>query len=97
MPSSGKRMADQESEFIAKIASGVSGLNAHAWDRLGEGDSLLALVRSFDIDVLAVRPFDDDRDAVTTGREARELERSLDDLLHRVHARAARKQQCGQP
>ena len=31
-------MADQESEFIAKIASGVSGLNAHAWDRLGAND-----------------------------------------------------------
>ena len=31
-------MADQESEFVAKIASGVSGLNAHAWDRLSEGD-----------------------------------------------------------
>ena len=27
-------MADQESEIIAKIASGVSGLNARAWDRL---------------------------------------------------------------
>ncbi|MFL6778111.1 MAG: GNAT family N-acetyltransferase [Sphingomicrobium sp.] len=31
-------MADQESEFVAKIASGVSGLNAHAWDRLSSGD-----------------------------------------------------------
>jgi uncharacterized protein len=31
-------MADRESEIIAKIASGVSGLNAHAWDRLGNGD-----------------------------------------------------------
>jgi hypothetical protein len=28
-------MADQETEIIAKIASGVSGLNARAWDRLG--------------------------------------------------------------
>jgi predicted N-acyltransferase len=28
-------MADQESQVIAKIASGVSGLNAGAWDRLG--------------------------------------------------------------
>ena len=27
-------MADRESEIIAKIASGVSGLNAHAWDRI---------------------------------------------------------------
>jgi len=31
-------MADHESEIIAKIASGVSGLNARAWDRLGSGD-----------------------------------------------------------
>ncbi|HEX6073390.1 MAG TPA: GNAT family N-acetyltransferase [Sphingomicrobium sp.] len=31
-------MADRESEFVAKIASGVSGLNARAWDRLA-GDS----------------------------------------------------------
>ena len=31
-------MADRESEIIAKIASGVSGLNARAWDRLGNGD-----------------------------------------------------------
>ncbi|HEX8839194.1 MAG TPA: peptidogalycan biosysnthesis protein, partial [Sphingomicrobium sp.] len=30
-------MADQEPEIIAKIASGVSGLNARAWDRLGDG------------------------------------------------------------
>jgi uncharacterized protein len=29
-------MADRESEIIARIASGVSGLNARAWDRLGE-------------------------------------------------------------
>ena len=28
-------MADRESDIIAKIASGVSGLNARAWDRLG--------------------------------------------------------------
>ena len=27
-------MADRESEIIAKVASGVSGLNAHAWDRI---------------------------------------------------------------
>jgi uncharacterized protein len=31
-------MADRETEIIAKIASGVSGLNAHAWDRLTAGD-----------------------------------------------------------
>jgi hypothetical protein len=30
-------MADRESEIIAKIASGVSGLNAGAWDRLANG------------------------------------------------------------
>jgi predicted N-acyltransferase len=30
-------MADRESEIIAKIASGVSGLNEHAWDRLAGG------------------------------------------------------------
>ena len=34
-------MADQETEFVAKIASGVSGLNAHAWDRLSDGDPFL--------------------------------------------------------
>ena len=34
-------MADQETELIAKIASGVSGLNAHAWDRLSDGDPFL--------------------------------------------------------
>ena len=35
-------MADRESEIIAKIASGVSGLNARAWDRLGPGDPFLS-------------------------------------------------------
>src|SRR4051812_3122138 len=30
-------MADRESEILAKVASGVSGLNAHAWDRLAGG------------------------------------------------------------
>jgi len=35
-------MADRESEIIAKIASGVSGLNAHAWDRLTGGDPFLS-------------------------------------------------------
>ena len=34
-------MADRESEIIAKIASGVSGLNGFAWDRLTEGDPFL--------------------------------------------------------
>jgi predicted N-acyltransferase len=31
-------MADQETDIIAKIASGVSGLNAGAWDRLSAND-----------------------------------------------------------
>ena len=31
-------MADRETEIIAKIASGVSGLNPRAWDRLGASD-----------------------------------------------------------
>src|SRR5436305_5916931 len=31
-------MADQESEIIARIAGGVSGLNAQAWDRLAGSD-----------------------------------------------------------
>jgi predicted N-acyltransferase len=35
-------MADQESEIVAKIASGVSGLNARAWDRLGAGDPFVS-------------------------------------------------------
>ena len=35
-------MADRESEIIAKIASGVSGLNATAWDRLSGGDPFLS-------------------------------------------------------
>jgi predicted N-acyltransferase len=35
-------MADRESEVIAKIASGVSGLNARAWDRLAAGDPFLS-------------------------------------------------------
>ena len=35
-------MADRESEIIAKIASGVSGLNARAWDRLADGDPFLS-------------------------------------------------------
>ena len=35
-------MADRESEIIAKIASGVSGLNAGAWDRLGATDPFVS-------------------------------------------------------
>ncbi len=35
-------MADRESEIIAKIASGVSGLNARAWDHLGADDPFLS-------------------------------------------------------
>lgn len=34
-------MADRETEVLAKIASGVSSLNARAWDRLGSGDPFL--------------------------------------------------------
>lgn len=35
-------MADRETEIIARIASGVSGLNAHAWDRLVGNDPFLS-------------------------------------------------------
>ena len=35
-------MADQESEFVAKIASGVSVLNSRAWDRLAGSDPFLS-------------------------------------------------------
>jgi predicted N-acyltransferase len=35
-------MADQETEVIAKIASGVSGLNSFAWDRLTEDEPFLS-------------------------------------------------------
>lgn len=35
-------MADRESEIIAKIAGGVSGLNARAWDRLAGGDPFVS-------------------------------------------------------
>jgi predicted N-acyltransferase len=35
-------MADQESEVIAKIASGVSGLNRQAWDRLAGTDPFVS-------------------------------------------------------
>ena len=31
-------MADQETQFVAKIASGISDLNARAWDGLGGSD-----------------------------------------------------------
>ena len=35
-------MADHETEIIAKIASGVSGINAHAWDRVAGDDPFLS-------------------------------------------------------
>jgi predicted N-acyltransferase len=35
-------MADRETEIVAKIASGVSGLNARAWDRLGADDPFVS-------------------------------------------------------
>ena len=35
-------MADRETEIIAKIASGVSGLNGRAWDSLGCGDPFVS-------------------------------------------------------
>lgn len=35
-------MADRETEVVAKIASGVSGLNARAWDQLGAGEPFLS-------------------------------------------------------
>jgi predicted N-acyltransferase len=35
-------MADQEREFVAKIASGVAGLNARAWDRLAGTDPFVS-------------------------------------------------------
>jgi predicted N-acyltransferase len=35
-------MADQENQIFAKIAGGVSGLNARAWDRLTGGDPFLS-------------------------------------------------------
>src|SRR6476469_6856341 len=35
-------MADQESEIIAKIAGGISGLNARAWDRLAAEDPFVS-------------------------------------------------------
>src|SRR5205085_3516244 len=37
-----KGMADRETEIIAKIASGVSGLNAGAWDRLAGTDPFVS-------------------------------------------------------
>jgi len=42
MRSSGKAMADRESEIVAKIASGVAGLNPFAWDRLAGGDPFVS-------------------------------------------------------
>jgi uncharacterized protein len=35
-------MADRESDIIAKVASGVSNLNASAWDRLADGDPFVS-------------------------------------------------------
>jgi predicted N-acyltransferase len=35
-------MADRETEIVAKIASGVSGINARAWDRLAGGDPFVS-------------------------------------------------------
>jgi predicted N-acyltransferase len=35
-------MADRESEIVAKIASAVSGINGHAWDRLTGGDPFVS-------------------------------------------------------
>ena len=35
-------MADRETEFVAKVASGVAGLNARAWDRLTGGDPFVS-------------------------------------------------------
>jgi predicted N-acyltransferase len=35
-------MADRESEVIAKLASGVSGLNSHAWDRISGDDPFVS-------------------------------------------------------
>ena len=35
-------MADRETEIIARIASGMSGLNASAWDRLAGSDTFLS-------------------------------------------------------
>ncbi len=35
-------MADRESEIVAKIASGISGLNRHAWDRLAGSQPFVA-------------------------------------------------------
>ena len=35
-------MADRESEIIARIASGVTGLNPGAWDRLAQGDPFVS-------------------------------------------------------
>ena len=35
-------MADRETEFVAKVASGVAGLNAAAWDRLAGDDPFVS-------------------------------------------------------
>jgi uncharacterized protein len=50
-------MADQEAAFVAKLAGGVAGLNARAWDRLAGGDPFLshAFLSSLE-DSASVRP-----------------------------------------
>jgi len=35
-------MADRETEFVAKVAAGVAGLNAAAWDRLAGDDPFVS-------------------------------------------------------
>jgi predicted N-acyltransferase len=35
-------MADRETEVIAKLTSGVAGLNAAAWDRLAGNDPFVS-------------------------------------------------------
>jgi predicted N-acyltransferase len=35
-------MADRETEFVAKVASGVAGLNPHAWDRMAGDDPFVS-------------------------------------------------------
>jgi len=42
MPSSGKAMADRESEVLARLASGVASLDARQWDELTQGDPFLS-------------------------------------------------------
>ena len=35
-------MADRETEFVAKLAGGIGGLNAAAWDRLAGDDPFVS-------------------------------------------------------